>query len=176
MFRTVCDDAPTMVPCGTTTAAGDDYSTPEVNPGVYGNIMATMGNLFVKYSLAGFGAVELFGTYEQVKGGNKAGDTGTVRTWNHIMADLILRFGEGEKFYVAGRYNQASGQLSDTNLTKVTVNKIAAAAGWFMTNNVMIKLEYTTQEYKDFPTTGTKQDKFIGAKMQGFVLESSISF
>jgi hypothetical protein len=35
----------------------------------------------------------------------------------------------------------------------VTINRMAGSIGWFMTNNVMMKVEYVNQEYKDFLPT-----------------------
>ena len=54
----------------------------------------------------------------------------------------------------------------------VTVNRTALAAGWFLTNNVLLKGEIVNQQYKDFPTT----DYRSSGKFNGFVIEAVVGF
>jgi hypothetical protein len=44
--------------------------------------------------------------------------------------------------------------------------------GWFMTNNMMMKVEYVTQSYDGAGWTG----RFAGGEFDGFNIEAVISF
>ncbi len=135
-----------------------------LNPGFSDKVQSMMGNVFVKYS--GF---EFFGTYESAKG---RGRTETSeRKVSQFAGDLLYRFGSTENFYVGGRYNQAKAEL--VGLTdEVTINRMAAAAGWNITPNMLVKAEYVIQKYKDFPTTDIRN----GGEFKGFMIEASVAF
>ena len=59
-----------------------------------------------------------------------------------------------DKFYVGGRYNTLKGQLISKNSTDETVSRYQLGGGWFVTPNVLAKLEWVSQKYTDFPTDG----------------------
>jgi len=149
------------------TVSSNDFSA-RVNPR-FSNEMAFQINPFVKFR--GF---EFFGIYEQTSGLNspEGFDKGS---YTQLGAELLYRFGSWEQFYVAGRYNSVSGNGQFTSGTaapeKMEVSRINIGAGWFMTKNTLVKLEYVTQEYND---------QFGGAlnaaKMNGVVLEAVIGF
>lgn len=54
----------------------------------------------------------------------------------------------------------------------VTIDRIAVSAGWFITKNVMAKLEYTTQNYGNF----LYNDIRSGGKFNGIVAQAVIGF
>jgi hypothetical protein len=54
----------------------------------------------------------------------------------------------------------------------VKVNRIAGAAGWFLTKNVLLKAELVQQKYLDFPAT----DFRAGGKFKGYVIEAVVGF
>jgi hypothetical protein len=58
----------------------------------------------------------------------------------------------GDRLYVGGRYNTVSGRLQNV-ADEVSVDRWQAGGGWFVTPNILLKGEYVTQRYNDFPTT-----------------------
>lgn len=58
------------------------------------------------------------------------------------------------------------------NAYTADISRVAIGAGWFMTKNVMAKVEYVKQNYDGFPT-GTIQD---GAEFNGLTIQGSIAF
>jgi len=65
--------------------------------------------------------------------------------------------------YVAGYY---------INPYEIAINRLAVSAGWFVTKNIMAKVEYVDQKYSGFPT-GNIYDQ---AKFSGLSAEAVISF
>jgi hypothetical protein len=131
-----------------------------------------MINPFVKYK-----GLEVFGTIEIASGGNKQGED-TKRSVNQYVGDVVYRFGSNEKFYVGAKYNLVSGKLANTDLEKIKINRFEAAAGWFMTKNILAKVEYVSQNYKNFSqfnANGTPNDLY-GGKFNGVMFEAVITF
>ena len=54
----------------------------------------------------------------------------------------------------------------------VTVDRIEAGGGWFLTNNLQAKAEYVEQNYRDFPATDIRN----GGTFNGVVIEAVVSF
>ncbi|MES2455880.1 MAG: hypothetical protein V4594_10080 [Bacteroidota bacterium] len=145
------------------------------NPGFSKKINTFMFNGFLKVK-----GVELFGTYEQASG-RTAKETDT-RDAKQFAIDGVYRFGSHENLFIGAKYNTVSARLGN-NATgtgagpivytqDVTINRIAGAAGWFLTKNVLLKGEYVVQKYKDFPTA----DLRAGGKFHGYVLEAVVGF
>jgi hypothetical protein len=129
-----------------------------------------MINPFIKYK-----GLELFGTLEFTSGGDHKG-TDESRKVNQYAADLVYRFGESENFYVGARYNIVSGKLSNATAT-VNVDRFEAAAGWFMTKNIIAKLAYTTQNYSDYSQySGSSLNDLYGGNFNGIMFEAAITF
>lgn len=160
-----------------------------VNPGFSDKVNALMFNLFVKYT-----GLEFFGTFENVKGHNSqdrnSSGKSIDRSFTQIAGEVIYRMGATENYYVGARYNLVSGNLItnvglDTPL-KQTVDRIAVAAGWYLTKNVMLKGEYVLQNYGQGKNavslaTGTGNDKDFpnrdirhGGTFSGFILEAVV--
>ncbi len=139
-------------------------TTGRVSPGFTSKVDAFMINPFVKYR-----GLEFFGTAE-FSSGSAAGEVDS-RSATQLAGELIYRFGQSEDFYVGGKYNTVSMELSGYD-DKVNVNRFQVAAGWFMTKNILAKLEYVNQEYKDYPTGNILN----GGKFNGVMLEAAISF
>ncbi len=152
-------------------------STPEgtFNPGFKNWATSLMFNPFVKYK-----GLEFFGTIELASGGDKAGFD-DKRTANQYAGDVVYRFGKSEQFYIAAKYNTVSGKLSNADANKVTVNRVESSIGWFMTKNILAKLDYVSQNYKDYTQfignvpTGNANN-FYGGNFKGLVFEATISF
>jgi hypothetical protein len=116
-----------------------------------------------------FKGLEVYGLLEQSKG--KAANETNDRTWNQIAGDIVYRFGNGEKLYVAGRVNKVTGPLANTT-TDVTVDRIQVGGGWFISRNILVKAEYVSQNYKDFVQTDIRN----GGKFNGLMIEGVIGF
>lgn len=134
-----------------------------VVPGFNQKLTAIMINPFLKYK-----GLEFFGVYENARGKN-ANETDR-RTFNQYSAELLYRFGNNEDFYFGGRYNQVKGETVDND--KIDVSRFNIGGGWFMTKNIMVKLEYVNQKYKGY----NPNHIFHGGKFDGFVAEAAIAF
>lgn len=135
-----------------------------LNPGFSKKVTAAMLNAFAKvYGL------EFFGTYETAKGRTKT--EVDDRKASQFAVEGLYRFGKTENFYLGARYNTVTAALAGfTN--DIKVNRTAFAAGWFLTQNILMKAEYVVQKYLDFPTT----DYRAGGKFNGYVIEAVVGF
>lgn len=143
----------------TDDAKADDMS-PRFNPG-FAYQTAFQVNPFVKYQ-----GLEFFGVYELSQGG-----TDDAGSFTQLGAELLYRLGSREQFYVGGRYNTVSGSAVTDGPTQ-EINRVDVGGGWFMTPNVLTKVNYVTSSYEGDGFTG----KFAGAKYNGLVVEAVISF
>lgn len=151
-----------------------NFTSGRFTPDFTRNVRAVMLNGFFKY--AGF---EAFGTYETAKG-NKAvaadATKGIVadlnkRTMNQTAIEGIYRFGAKENVFAGVRYNAVNAELPGyTN--KVNIDRTSFAAGWFLTNNVLLKGEYVVQNYKNFKAADIRN----GGKFNGYVVEAVVGF
>ena len=146
-------------------------------------VTAFMINPFVKV-----GGLELFGTIEALNGEAPGNSSASA---NHYAAEAIYRFLDGDLF--AGvRYNTLTGDMNHNGRgapaqwTESTVNRLQIGAGWFMTENILVKAEYVTQSYEDFPNTVQVIDNTgsvvtqpyarDGAEFDGIMIEGVVSF
>jgi hypothetical protein len=84
---------------------------------------------------------------------------------------VVYRFLADEKVFLSGRYNPAEGEL--VGMTgKVGADRSQFGAGWFLTPNVVLKGEWVTQKYRDFPTTDIRN----GGRFKGFVIDGVVAF
>lgn len=170
-------------------AAGYDVNafSGRLNPGFTKNINAFMLNGFVK--IKGF---EVFGTYEQAKGRTKA-ETDTRKATQKAI-EGVYRFSLGqpgkENLFIGARYNTVSARLANVAATSTTVNSVVYttpavvftedvkinrtefSAGWFLTNNIMLKGELVNQKYKDYPMPS----QFSNGEFKGFVIQAVVGF
>ena len=147
-----------------TANATANRSSGRYDPGFSNEITAVMINPFVKFK-----GLELLGTVEITSG--KTYSEATTRIWTQLAGDLVYRFGKNESFYVGGKYNIASGPEAGT-LNDVTISRVEAAAGWYLTKNVMVKAEYVTQTYDGFSSTNL----YYEGQFDGIMLEAVVSF
>lgn len=148
--------------------AGDDFTTGRVNPNLRNELTAIQITPFVKYK-----GLEMFGFYEMASGKND-GDTET-RNYTQILGELLYRIGSREQFYVGGRYNTVSGpEFSGIPVAEdqVSVNRIELGAGWFVTQNVLVKMSYVNQNYSDVDITS----KFYEGNFKGIMAEAVVAF
>jgi hypothetical protein len=168
-----------------------DYAAPSTsnafsgryNPGFTDKLATFMGNLFVKYH-----GLEWFSTLESASGRARTETTGD-RKATQFATDLVYRFGSDENFWLGARYNTlkagvpasaavaAKASPVTTAVPSIaaydgTINRFAVSAGWFMTKNVMAKVEYVNQDYKNLAAPTIYND----ANFKGFVLEAVVGF
>jgi hypothetical protein len=87
----------------------------------------------------------------------------------------LVRFGSDEQFYVGGRYNMLNADMASAGSTPAytaDISRTAIAAGWYMTRNIMAKVEYVTQNYEGFPDNSIYAD----AQFDGLMVAGSIAF
>jgi hypothetical protein len=135
-----------------------------LNPGFTKKVNAVMLNGFVKVS-----GLELFGTYENAKGRSKT--EYSTRTFNQYAGDIVYRFGNKENLFTGVRYNKVQGELAGI-ADEVTVDRFAAAGGWFLTKNILLKGEYVIQKFKSFPAADYRHS----GKFNGYVIEAVVGF
>ena len=145
-------------------AAGADFRNGRINPGLTDKVTAWQINPFVKV-----GGLELFGVYEKAAGRSAA--EAAERDWSQYAADVVYRFLPGETVYVGGRYNVVEGELAGV-ADPVSLDRFQLGAGWFVTPTVLLKGEYVSQSYRDFPAADIRN----GGKFDGFVIEGVVSF
>jgi hypothetical protein len=174
----------------TATAAANAFSG-RINPGFKDNITAFVLNPYIKIN-----GIELFGTYEIAKGNSQI-ENGELqstdplqpslaklsqRKFTQFAVDALYRFAN-DRMYVGAKYNVVDGTLAFNQVTTqptlsqgvyddVKVERTSLAAGWFITQNILMKAEYVTQRYNDFPSTDIRSN----GKFEGWVVEGIIGF
>jgi len=146
-------------------AASSAFTSGRINPSQTDNITAMVLNPFVKIN-----SFEFFGNFETSKG--KAANETDDRTWNQIGLDGVYRFGVQEKFYLAARYNTVKGPLAGANTVDVSIDRVQIGGGWFVTKNILAKIEYVNQNYNDFGSSDIRN----GGKFNGLMIEGVIGF
>lgn len=137
----------------------------QIRPGFSNKVNAQVVNPFVKYH--GF---EFFGNFETAKGG--ASTETKLRNLRQQVYEGLYRFGPSESFYVGMRYNNLSGQLISKNLNDQTVDRVQTGGGWFVTPNILAKVEYVNQTYGGFPATDIRN----GGQFKGFMISGAVGF
>lgn len=126
-----------------------------------GEMTSIMINPFVK-----LGGLEFFGVYENVTG--QIETESSSRSYTQLGAELLYRFGANEDFYIGGRYNTVSGEELAGH--DIDIKRINVGGGWFLTKNVLTKIEYVTQSYDGF------SGPYAGAEFNGINIEAVVSF
>ena len=147
----------------TSTEAAQAWSG-AMQPGLKNSIHSWVINPFLQYK-----GVEFFGNIETAKG-RAAGETDN-RTWKQNVGEMVYRFLADDRVFLAARYNTVKGQLT-VGTPDVKVNRTQFGGGWFITPNVLTKLEFVNQKYLDFPTTDIRN----GGKFKGFMVEGVVAF
>ncbi|MGF1925981.1 MAG: hypothetical protein ACQUHE_17535, partial [Bacteroidia bacterium] len=157
-----------MEKVGGTTAA--NAFSGRLNPGFSKKVNAVQLNGFVKLQ-----GLEIFATYENAKGRTKFETED--RNAEQIAIDGVYRFGQAEDFFIGARYNVVKARLANVTTAPVitydndvNVNRVAFAAGWFMTKNILLKGEYVKQSYKDLPSADYRN----GGEFSGYVIQAVV--
>jgi hypothetical protein len=133
-----------------------------IQSGMRNNVTAFVINPFVKV-----GGAEFFGNVETMTGA-AAGETN--RTLRQLVGEGLYRFADN-KLYVGGRVNSVHGELQGI-ANDISVKRYQAGGGWFVTPNVLSKIEFVRQNYENFPSTDIRS----GGKFQGFMIEGVVAF
>lgn len=157
------------------------------NPGFSDRLTALMGNLFLKYKVLDGLAVESFTTYEAAHGAK--GSEATDRNAKQFASDLVVRIGKNENFFVGARYNTVTADVAKAAAVApvapqtigqdvvpaytLDVNRLAISGGWYVTKNIMAKVEYSKQVYNNVPNVNYILN---GAEFHGLSAEAVISF
>lgn len=181
---------------GTTfTNQNEAYTSGRYDPQFNDKVTTVMANLFLDYQWTDQLSMESFSTLEAAKGRGKYEATGE-RVAKQLATDLILRY---NNFYLGARYNVVdaeqylaadlaslpgvvSGAASDAprhnfvgqdkGMYNVKIKRTAISAGWFLTNNILAKIEYTSQKYHGFVYNDIRSN----GQFSGFVAEAIIGF
>ncbi|MAC95462.1 MAG: hypothetical protein CMC96_08165 [Flavobacteriales bacterium] len=143
----------------------DNYTSGRYNPR-FKKLTAIQINPFVKYK-----GLEFFGVYEMISGGELENET-KEGSFTQLGAELLYRFGGKNQFYVGGRYNSVSGEQTEDAETQ-TIDRMNVGGGWFLTKNVVTKVEYMTQSYSGKAYEGSKYED---GSFNGVMIEAAISF
>lgn len=148
---------------------GNDWSG-RIRSGFGDEVTSFMLNPFVQ-----IGGLELFGTIESVSGSGAGLEEGSL---SQYAAEAVYRFADNDLF-VGARYNTMNGDLDHSGFGEPpnwtdgnTVDRWQVGAGWFMTDNILMKAEYVTQTYDGFPAGVARND----AEFDGVMIEGVLSF
>ncbi|THH35475.1 hypothetical protein [Neolewinella litorea] len=132
-------------------------------------VTAVQVNPFIKYR-----GLEFFGVVEVASGSNEGNrpESGREGAFTQLAAEVLYRFGADERFYLGGRYNTVRGKATENATEDLQINRLNVGGGWFLSNNVVTKIEYVQQRYTGDAWTG----RFAGAEFSGVNLEAGISF
>ena len=129
-------------------------------------------NPFIK-----FGGLEFFGIYEVANGNNEFATpvADTEGSFTQVAGELLYRFGGNEDFYIGGRYNTVSGKMRESAAENLKINRLNVGGGWFLSKNILTKLEYVQQNYEGNAWTG-QLGRYAGASFSGVNIEAVIGF
>lgn len=148
----------------TRSAATNRFTSGRLSPDFTNQITAIMINPFVK-----FRGLEFMGTIEISRG--KLNAETDFRNATQLAGEVLYRFLPNESAFVAARYNVVDANIGGTN-ADVSMDRMQFAAGWFPTRNLLVKLEYVTQNHDGFIETDIRH----GMKFDGFMLEAALAF
>ena len=148
----------------TRSAATNRFTSGRLSPEFNNQITSIMINPFVK-----FGGLEVLGTIEISRG--KLHAETEFRNATQLAGEVVYRFLPNESAFVAARYNVVDANIGGTN-ADVSVDRMQFAAGWFPTRNLLVKMEYVTQNHDGFIETDIRH----GMKFDGFMLEAALAF
>ncbi|HKI45222.1 MAG TPA: hypothetical protein VKA08_07835 [Balneolales bacterium] len=142
--------------------SGDPFSG-RVHPAFHNGFTSFMINPYVQV-----GGLNLFGVIETTK---------EMTTGNNVQQYAIdARYFVSNSVYLAARYNTVKGYLavsgSGNPNKSSSVDRVQFGGGWFMTPNILAKVEYVSQNYKKFADASV----YNGGEFHGLMLEAAIGF
>jgi hypothetical protein len=76
-----------------------------------------------------------------------------------------------DQLYVGGRYNTVTGEMVPLSSDDATVKRYQLG-GWFVTPNVLAKVEWVNQQYTGFVSSDIRN----GGQFKGFVIQGAVGF
>ena len=144
--------------------SGSDWSGRIFGVGFRNEVTSFMVNPFVQV-----GGLELFGVLEWIEG--SSANEPENRSVSQYGAEAVYRFLDND-LYVGGRYNVVDGEMLTGSNVETSVDRWQIGAGWFVTPNVLAKVEYMQQNYNDYPDASL----FHEGEFSGFMIEGVIMF
>lgn len=126
-------------------------------PGFTNKDNSYMLNVFAKYK-----GLQLFGTLENAKGTEEFG--GAEFNFSQYELDGQYFFGTKKSLYVAARINGVNNHKSQS------ITRFEGVFGWYLTKNIVTKVAYVNQNYKNFENYGNN------AGFHGLMVKAGISF
>lgn len=148
----------------TSSSAANRFTSGRFSPDFTGEVTSIMINPFLKFK-----GLEFFGTYEMSSG--KTGSETETRSATQLAGEVVYRFLANEQAFVAARYNKVDAEIGGAN-GEISIDRMQFAAGWFPTKNLLLKLEYVTQNYNDFDSNDYRH----GLSFNGLMVEAAIAF
>ncbi len=145
------------------TESGNAWSG-NLQPGFSNRVKSFVVNPFIKYQ-----GLEFFGNIETSSGGTVA--ELTDRTVRQTSGELVYRFLNHESMYVAARLNNVDGQVAGV-ANDINIRRTQFAFGFFISKNILAKIEYVNQDYNKFPVN----NKFNGGNFKGLMFEGAVTF
>jgi hypothetical protein len=139
-----------------------NFTSGAINP-QFNEMHAVVVNPFIKYR-----GLELYGNLERARG-KQATETAR-REFTQLAYEGTYRL-LGDRLYASARYNKVSGTPQGFT-QEVSVDRSQVGGGWFVTPLIVLKGEWVTQKYNDFPTTDIRN----GGRFKGFVVEGVVAF
>jgi hypothetical protein len=136
-----------------------------LRPSMGYRVNAFVANPFIKYR-----GLEFLGNVETATG--KSATEARYHTWRQLAGETVYRFGAGEQFYGAYRYNTVAGRMSIAMPGDVTANRYQVGGGWYLNPMMLMKVEWMKQRYYGFPANDIRN----GGRIQGFVVETALAF
>ncbi len=146
----------------TTTTKGNDYVTTWKAIPSYKDLTVSMTNVFAQYH-----DLEFFGLFETADGKDSSNKSLKL---THYSLELIQRFGDRKRFYIAGRYEKAETQL-ETDTSNDRLTQIQASLGWYLSKHALTKIEHVRQVRQEFEEFTQGEGSF-----EGFMISASLSF
>ncbi len=141
-----------------------------------GQVSPQKGQKVTAYQFDGYynlKPLQVYGQYGYTKdadmNGNAAGSP--EEAWSYYNASLAYYLTPA--LYVAGRYSGAVSKKFQGQDADIKVNRIQLGAGVWVTNYMLLKLEYVNQKYEGYPTG----NQYAGnARFHGLLTEFSVAF
>lgn len=155
----------------TAASASSRETSGRLDPGFSSELTSFMINPFIKWN-----GLEIFGTYEASSGDGKFSNSldSVKRNFSQYAIQGVYRFLKNEQCYIGAKYNKATGRLygyTDGD-GDISIDRVEVAAGWFPTENLLVKVEYVTQSYDNFKSSDYRN----GLNFKGVMVEASVGF
>lgn len=107
--------------------------------------------------------LELFGMYDNMHGIKRGND-------QHFTQSAIQAIYRVGSFYLGTRLNKVDDHTGNT------VTRTNIGGGWFMTPNVVVKLDHVVEKYEGSGPFQSNSPNLDGGKFHGVVIEAAVSF